>query len=58
MADWQTLCAQLYVPLKSSPCRCCQRFRKPTADNLSDTEVTHRCSRCIALAAYEAVVAP
>ena len=48
-----TLEEQLYIALRSSPCRCTYTWRKPDAGNQGDRERTHHCSRCRALERYE-----
>lgn len=50
MANWKVIADRLYLPLKSSPCRCCYRWAK------GDTQRTHKCSRCVALELYDSVV--
>jgi hypothetical protein len=41
---------QLATALRSSPCRCTRRWNKEKPDGF---EITHLCSRCVALHAYD-----
>lgn len=48
---YKVLCYQLYVSLKSMPCRCTRRWNKMMKEGY---EQTHACSRCVAIDTYEA----
>jgi|HubBroStandDraft_1064217.scaffolds.fasta_scaffold200548_3 hypothetical protein len=49
---------RLYVALKSMPCRCTRRWKKPTQNDDKEYEIIHKCSRCIALESYDAEIPP
>lgn len=46
--DWRVIAELLYLPLKSSPCRCTHHWDKGILTR------TKHCSRCVALEAYDA----
>lgn len=53
MFDWQPITAQLYASLKAMPCRC-QLEGKAAWHFRAQAVVAQQCSRCAAIAAYEA----
>lgn len=54
MTDWQKLAEMLVVPLRSSPCRCQLGPWAKRLDGRIDRVVAKQCSKCAAVAAYDA----